>query len=268
MCEGQTECRGSACVRGRSERHAFVPSKAILSRSASSLRVTTGGLAPTTEPSSGEKGTLVWTEPTIEQNNCPRGEAATSRRAAMEMSRPDERLRHRETDPLRNRAAVAIRNRAPTTARRPTSSGRPRRRFTSADRFFWASLSQVWRGWRSAVHIIKPETVIAWHRRGFRLFWTWKSRHRPGRPGVPPRVRALIREVSSANPLWGAPRIHGELHKLGISVSESTVAKYMRRHQRPRPKRGGHSSPITSVRSWPPTSSSCRPSRSGCCSYS
>jgi putative transposase len=97
----------------------------------------------------------------------------------------------------------------------------------------WAWLSQTWRGWRSAIQIVKPETVVAWHRRGFRLFWTWKSRHRTGRPGVPPDVRALIRELSTANPLWGAPRIHGELVKLGISVSRSTVAKYMRHHQEP-----------------------------------
>ena len=97
----------------------------------------------------------------------------------------------------------------------------------------WAWLSRSWRGWRSAIHIVKPETVIAWHRRGFRLFWTWKSRHRTGRPAVPHDVRALIREMSTANPLWGAPRIHGELQKLGIMVSESTVAKYMRRHPRP-----------------------------------
>jgi len=90
-----------------------------------------------------------------------------------------------------------------------------------------------WLGWRSAIHIIQPETVLAWHRRGFRLFWTWKSRHRTGRPAVPHDVRALIREMSTANPLWGAPRIHGELQKLGIAVSESTVAKYMRRHPRP-----------------------------------
>jgi putative transposase len=89
------------------------------------------------------------------------------------------------------------------------------------------------RGWRSAIHIVKPETVLAWHRRGFRLFWTRKSRHRSGRPAVSPDVRSLIREMSTANPLWGAPRIHGELLKLGISVSESTVAKYMRWHARP-----------------------------------
>jgi hypothetical protein len=83
------------------------------------------------------------------------------------------------------------------------------------------------------VHIVTPETVVAWHRRGFRVFWTWKSRHRTGRPAVPHDVRALIRDMSTANPLWGAPRIHGELLKLGIAVSQSTVAVYMRRHPRP-----------------------------------
>ena len=97
----------------------------------------------------------------------------------------------------------------------------------------WAWLAHAWCGWRSAVYIVKPETVVAWHRRGFRLFWTWKSRHRTGRPAVPHDVRALIRDMSTANPLWGAPRIHGELLKLGISVSQSTVATYMRRHPRP-----------------------------------
>ena len=81
--------------------------------------------------------------------------------------------------------------------------------------------------------IVKPEPVLAWHRRGFRFYWTWKSGHRTGRPGAQPDVRALIRELSAANPLWGAPRIHGELQKLGITVSQSTVAKYMRRHGRP-----------------------------------
>jgi hypothetical protein len=75
--------------------------------------------------------------------------------------------------------------------------------------------------------LVKPDTVVAWHRRGFRLFWTWKSRHRTGRPTVPADVRELIRTMSHANPLWGAPRIHGELRKLGIAVGQSTVAKYM-----------------------------------------
>jgi transposase InsO family protein len=76
-------------------------------------------------------------------------------------------------------------------------------------------------------------TVIAWHRQGFRLFWTWKSRRRIGRPTVPADVRALIRTMAKANPLWGAPRIHGELLKLGIDVSQATVAKYAVRHRRP-----------------------------------
>jgi putative transposase len=110
---------------------------------------------------------------------------------------------------------------------------RPRLRLTSTDRLLWAWLSRTWHGWRSALHIVKPETVVGWHRRGFRLFWTWKSGRRTGRPGVPADVRALIRELSDANPLWGAPRIHGELQKLGIVVSQSTVAKYMRRYPRP-----------------------------------
>ncbi len=128
---------------------------------------------------------------------------------------------HLEILALRHQLAVVTRTR------------RPRLRLTSTDRVLWAWRSRNWRGWRSVLHIVKPETVVAWHRRGFRLFWTWKSRRRTGRPGVPADVRALIRELSTANPLWGAPRIHGELQKLGLVVSQSTVAKYMRRHPRP-----------------------------------
>jgi putative transposase len=81
--------------------------------------------------------------------------------------------------------------------------------------------------------IVKPETVIAWHRRGFRLYWRWKSRHPQGRPSVSGEVIDLIRKMSLANPRWGAPRIHRELLKLGFELSESTVAKYMVRHRRP-----------------------------------
>ena len=82
--------------------------------------------------------------------------------------------------------------------------------------------------------IVKPETVIGWHRKGFRLYWTWKSRNRKtGRPTVSKDVRNLIRKMSLANPLWGAPRIHEELLKLGIGVSETTVARYMVRHRNP-----------------------------------
>jgi transposase InsO family protein len=104
---------------------------------------------------------------------------------------------------------------------------------SQADRLLWVWISRIWTEWRSAIVLVQPETVIAWHRRAFRLFWTWKSRHRVGRPAVSPAVRALIRSMSQANPLWGAPRIHGELLKLGIDVSQASVAKYLVRHRRP-----------------------------------
>jgi hypothetical protein len=112
-------------------------------------------------------------------------------------------------------------------------SRRGRLRLRHADRLLWVSMSRLWTHWRSALVIVKPETVIAWHRRGFRRFWTWKSRRRHGRPTVPPDVRTLIRTVSEANPRWGAPRIHGELLKLGIDVSQTTVAKYMVARRQP-----------------------------------
>jgi putative transposase len=112
-------------------------------------------------------------------------------------------------------------------------SRRPRVRLTQLDRLLWVWLSRKWRNWRTALVIVKPETVIAWHRQGFRLFWSWKSRRRTGRRGVPADIRALIRTISTANPLWGAPRIHGELLKLGIAVWQTSVAKYMVRHRRP-----------------------------------
>ena len=84
-----------------------------------------------------------------------------------------------------------------------------------------------------AVKIVRPETVIRWHRAGFRAYWRWKSRPRSGRPKTPLEIRQLIREISLANPLWGAPRIHGELLKLGTDVGQTTVAKYMARGRRP-----------------------------------
>ena len=84
-----------------------------------------------------------------------------------------------------------------------------------------------------ALKIVKPETVIRWHRAGFRRYWRWKSRPRGGRPKTPAEIRQLIRQMSIANPLWGAPRIHGELLKVGIDVGQTTVAKYMERRRRP-----------------------------------
>ena len=113
-----------------------------------------------------------------------------------------------------------------------SSRGR-RLRLRWADRVLWVWLSRLWNDWRSALLLVKPETVIAWHRKGFRLYWNWKSRHLEGRPCVSPEVRNLIRKMSLANPRWGAPRIHGELLKIGIAVSQATVAKYMVRHRKP-----------------------------------
>jgi hypothetical protein len=111
-------------------------------------------------------------------------------------------------------------------------SRRTRLRLSPADRVFWVWLSRVWAGWRRPLIIVQPATVLAWHRQGFRWFWTWKSRRRTGRPRVPADVRALIRAMSETNPLWGAPRIHGELLKLGLAISQASVAKYMVRCRR------------------------------------
>jgi len=109
-----------------------------------------------------------------------------------------------------------------------------RLKLTSADRLLWICLSRLWRGWRSALTFVKPETVIAWHRAGFRLFWTWKVRcGQPGRPIISPKVRALIRKMCMENPSWGAPNFHGELLKLGINIGESSVSKYMVRSGKP-----------------------------------
>src|SRR5215475_14440504 len=103
-----------------------------------------------------------------------------------------------------------------------------------SDRCLWVWLSRLWSRWRSALIIVKPETVIGWHRQGFQWYWTWKIRHgRSGRPLVSRETRDFIRTISRNNPLWGAPRIHGELLKLGIKISEASVAKYMVRHPKP-----------------------------------
>ena len=112
-------------------------------------------------------------------------------------------------------------------------SQRGRVQLNRADRILWVWLSKIWFGWRSALVIVKPETVVAWHRKGFRLCWKWKSKRGPGRPEVSAEVRALIRKMCLANPTWGALRIRGELLKLGIEVSETTVAKYMPPNRKP-----------------------------------
>jgi hypothetical protein len=110
----------------------------------------------------------------------------------------------------------------------------PRPRIRPTDRILWSWLSRHWSRWRDVLVIVQPETVITWRKREFREHWTKLSRsRRPGRPVVSRDVRDLIRRMSSANPLWGAHRIVGELGKLGIEVAKSTVEKYRVRHRKP-----------------------------------
>jgi putative transposase len=113
---------------------------------------------------------------------------------------------------------------------------RPRRlRLHSADRLLWVCLYRVWPRVLGALVLVKPATVVKWHRHGFRIYWRWRSRC-PGRPKTSAEIRALIRQMSRANPLWGAPRIHGELLKLGIDVSQATVGRHLpRRPKAPSP---------------------------------
>jgi transposase InsO family protein len=108
-----------------------------------------------------------------------------------------------------------------------------RPRLLQGDRVSWLWLARSWSRWRDSLIIVKPETVVRWHRKGFKYYRAWKSRHQAGRPAVSPEVRELIRRMSRANPLWGAPRIHGELLKLGINISQATVARYMTRRAKP-----------------------------------
>jgi transposase InsO family protein len=108
-------------------------------------------------------------------------------------------------------------------------------RLRTKDRLFWVLLFRFWTNWQEALIIVKPETVIRWHRKGFKLFWKFKSRLKgPGRPPISPEIRDLVRRMAKANPLWGAPRIHGELLKLGIDISERTVSNLIP-HRRPKP---------------------------------
>lgn len=104
----------------------------------------------------------------------------------------------------------------------------PRPRLRRADRYFWTTLRRVYSRWADALILVKPETVVSWHRAGFRLFWRWRSR-RHGRLRVSQEIRQLIRRMKAENPRWGAPRIHGELVQLGFEVSEPTVSRYLQR---------------------------------------
>ncbi len=108
-----------------------------------------------------------------------------------------------------------------------------RPRLRQRDRILWAWLSRLWADWRSSLMIVKPDTVVRWHQQGFRLYWRWKSRGKPGRPKIDAEIRRLIRQMSRENVTWGSPRIQSELALLGHTVDQSTVVKYMCRHRKP-----------------------------------
>lgn len=120
-----------------------------------------------------------------------------------------------------------------------------RPRLSNADRGFWVVLRRCWANWDKVLAVVQPATVIKWHRAGFRKYWAWRSRPKGGRPAIDPQIRALIRRMATAN-MWGAPRIHGELLKLGIQVSEATVSKYIPRRRKP-PSQTGLRQSITQV---------------------
>src|SRR5665811_837418 len=110
----------------------------------------------------------------------------------------------------------------------------PRRpHLNNTDRFLFVWLHRWFPSILGVIAIVRPETIIRWHRAGFRVYWRWRSRNRIGRPKVSAELRTLIGEMSGANHLWGAPRIHGELLKLGFEVAQSTVARYMCRSRLP-----------------------------------
>ena len=135
---------------------------------------------------------------------------------------------------LRSHRALALENLALRHQLEVLQRNTKRPRLTNRDRTLWVILSRYWPDWRKQLLFVRPETVIRWHKAGFRRYWRWKSRPKwPGRRAVPNDIRDLIRTMSQDNPLWGAPRIHGELMKLGIAVSQGTVSKYMVRHQKP-----------------------------------
>ncbi len=131
------------------------------------------------------------------------------------------------------RASIAAENMALRqqlgVLRRSVKRPRLRRR----DPILWVWLSRLWSHWRSVLVIVQPDTVIGWHRQGFRLYWCWRSRKKVGRPPIDGEIRQLIRRMAMENPTWGAPRIHSELCLLGHTIAQSTVATYMPRRRKP-----------------------------------
>ncbi len=135
---------------------------------------------------------------------------------------------------LRNQTELAAENLALRQQLAVLTARKRRPRLRMRDRIFWVWLSRLWAGWRSVLVIVQPDTVVSWHRRGFKLYWSWKSRPgRVGRPKIELEIRKLIRRMSRENPIWGVPRIQSELALLGHTVAESTVRKYRIRQRKP-----------------------------------
>ena len=134
---------------------------------------------------------------------------------------------------LKSRRSLALENTALRHQLEVLQRNSKRSRLNPSDWAFWALLSHFLPDWRQHLSIVQPDTVIRWHRKGWRLYWQWKSKQGPGRPKVTAEVRSLIRQMSLENRLWGAPRIHGELLKLGYDICETTIAKYMVRYPGP-----------------------------------
>ena len=129
---------------------------------------------------------------------------------------------------LRARSDLVLENVALKQQVESLKQKRPRPQLDYVDRAFWVAMRRAWSGWAERLVIVKPETVVKWHRERFRRYWTELSRHKrgPGRPRVDREIRGLIHRMALEND-WGAPRIHGELAKLGFTVSEATVSRYM-----------------------------------------
>src|SRR5215472_17570148 len=146
---------------------------------------------------------------------------------------------------------------------------RPRHRLSASQKMFWVLLQRLWSGWKAPLVLVTPQTVVQWHRAGFRLYWKWLSTTRQvrGRRPISPELRALIFRMAAENPTWRAPRIHGELPKLGFQLSEPTVSRGCSGHPEALilASAGLHSSATTAkrLRQW--TSLRCQRSRSESC---
>ena len=135
---------------------------------------------------------------------------------------------------FRDRRELALENLALRQQLAILARTHPHRRLRKWDRLFWIWLSRMWKSWQESLIVVKPDTVVRWHRKGFALYWTRLSRQNPiGRPGTGKEIKDLIQKIASANPLWGSPRVHGELLKLGIHISERTVARLMPKRKKP-----------------------------------